>query len=101
MPARWNRGDLGIVSPADFIPIAEETGLIIPIYQWVLREACKQQKQWLSEGYPLKTVSVNLFVQQFYQGNLVSKVTQILRETELDPHYLILENYGKNRCRHS
>ncbi|WP_209122090.1 EAL domain-containing protein [Alkalihalobacillus sp. BA299] len=88
---RWNNTELGLVSPVDFIPIAEETGLIIPIGKWVLLEACKQQKKWLDEGNIPISISVNLSVQQFFQDDLILTVTEILKETDLDPQYLILE----------
>jgi diguanylate cyclase (GGDEF)-like protein/PAS domain S-box-containing protein len=88
---RWKSPELGLVSPADFIPIAEETGLIVPIGKWVLDEACKQQLEWMKKGYPPKTISVNLSVQQFYQDDLVNIITEVLNETGLDPQYLVLE----------
>ncbi len=88
---RWNNPDLGIVSPVDFIPILEETGLIVPVGKWVLLEACKQQKKWLNEGIRTKSVSVNLSVMQLYQEDLIPSVIEVLNETGLDPKYLVLE----------
>jgi diguanylate cyclase (GGDEF)-like protein/PAS domain S-box-containing protein len=88
---RWQHPDLGLISPADFIPIAEETGLIVPIGEWVLHTACQQMKQWMDEGMSPMLIAVNLSAQQFLQKNLVDKVRGILQETELQPEYLELE----------
>ncbi len=88
---RWNSSDLGLVSPTDFIPIAEDTGLIIPIGKWVLREACKQQVRWMRDGISLHSISVNVSPQQFYEDDFVKSVTDVLTETGIDPRSLILE----------
>lgn len=88
---RWHHPEYGIVSPAKFIPIAEETGLIVPIGEWVLRTACRQVKEWHDKKLPPIIVGVNLSVRQFYQQNLVETVEQILTETGLSPQYLELE----------
>lgn len=88
---RWNSADRGIVPPASFIPIAEETGLIVPIGEWVLRRACEQNVKWQRMGYPLLKMSVNISARQFLQPNLVEIVESILKETELDPQWLELE----------
>lgn len=88
---RWKSQELGMVSPGDFIPIAEETGLIVPIGEWVLRTACKQNKKWQEQGYRPMVVSVNLSMRQFYQTDFIEKITSILSETQLDPEYLELE----------
>jgi diguanylate cyclase (GGDEF)-like protein/PAS domain S-box-containing protein len=88
---RWEHPQWGIVSPADFIPLAEETGLIVPLGEWVLRTACRQQKAWQEAGLPFTRVSVNLSTRQFYQNDLVKTISQILRQTGLDPQYLELE----------
>ncbi|KMY48661.1 bifunctional diguanylate cyclase/phosphodiesterase [Peribacillus loiseleuriae] len=88
---RWNHRKQGMISPEKFIPIAEETGLIVPIGEWVLKEACKQLKEWHNQGYPLINMSVNLSVHQFEQNNLFSIVKNILKETDLSPEYLQLE----------
>lgn len=84
---RWRHPEYGTVSPVDFIPIAEETGMILPIGEWVLREACKEAAKWSS---PCK-VAVNLSPKQFLQPNLSGQVLQILEETGLDPSRLELE----------
>lgn len=88
---RWEHPTLGLVSPAQFIPIAEETGLIVPMGEWVLREACRQNKAWQELGHQPLTVSVNLSIRQFYQSNLLTMVSSILQDTGLDPRYLELE----------
>ena len=90
---RWQHPELGRVSPAKFIPVAEEMGLIIPIGQWVLFEACRQLRHWQHQGLtqvPL-TVSVNLSVKQFAQPDLIEQIDRILKETELDSALLRLE----------
>ena len=88
---RWNQPDMGLVSPMEFIPIAEETGLIVPIGEWVLRRACEQNVLWQKAGYPQMKVSANLSARQFVQKNLVENIQQILTETGLDPELLELE----------
>lgn len=90
---RWISPDLGFVSPGQFIPLAEDTGLIIPLGEWVLREACRQLRTWQTENLtdiPL-TMSVNLSVKQFSQPNLIETIDQILAETQLSAHCLKLE----------
>lgn len=88
---RWQHPERGLVSPAHFIPLAEETGLIVPIGEWVLREACRQQKAWLDAGKKVGKVAVNLSPRQFRQKNFPGKVETILRETGLDAKHLELE----------
>lgn len=88
---RWLHPQLGLVPPNDFIPIAEETGLIIPLGEKVLRTACRQNAAWHRAGLSSLTVSVNLSLRQFQQPDLVEKVNQILVETGLEPEYLELE----------
>ncbi|MGC5324510.1 putative bifunctional diguanylate cyclase/phosphodiesterase [Brevibacillus sp. SYSU BS000544] len=88
---RWTHPVHGMVSPAKFIPLAEDTQLIIPIGEWVLRTACRQNKQWQEAGYPPKRVAVNLSANQFQQTNLVEVVANVLEETQLEPKYLELE----------
>lgn len=87
---RWRRPNGDIVSPADFIPIAEDTGLIVPIGEFVLETACKQAKNWHDEGFPIG-VSVNLSMRQFREKNLVEMVKAILRMSELPATALELE----------
>lgn len=87
---RWHHPELGLVSPADFIPIAEETGLIGDIGAWVLREACEQQLRWQADGLPPLRVAVNLSVRQV-EPALVDLVTRVLSDTGLEPRYLDLE----------
>mgnify|MGYP001203683598 CR=1 FL=1 len=88
---RWNHPDLGIIAPGEFIPIAEETGLILPISDWVLKSVCKKMKEWQCAGYPPVRVAVNLSAGQFLQNGFVEKVKRILMETDLDPSFLELE----------
>ncbi|MBD0383201.1 EAL domain-containing protein [Paenibacillus sedimenti] len=88
---RWKHPTLGLVPPGKFIPIAEETGLIVPLGEWVLRTACRQNQIWKEKGFAPMKVSVNLSSRQFSKQNLVDTVKRILLETELDPQYLELE----------
>jgi diguanylate cyclase (GGDEF)-like protein/PAS domain S-box-containing protein len=88
---RWRHPELGLVAPAQFIPLAEETGLIIPLGEFVLREACRQARQWQQDGLAAIRVSVNLSVKQLRQGNFVSLVRQVLEETGLPATMLELE----------
>lgn len=88
---RWHHPKWGMISPAKFIPIAEETGLIISIGEWVLRTACTQNKAWQEAGYAPMVISVNLSSRQFLQTNLVDVVERILTETKLEAKYLDLE----------
>jgi diguanylate cyclase (GGDEF)-like protein/PAS domain S-box-containing protein len=90
---RWQHPLRGIVSPADFIPSAEETGYIIPIGQWVLEQSCRQLRLWqdsLAHEMPL-TLSVNLSGKQFAQNKLISQIMQTVARTGIDPHHLKLE----------
>ena len=88
---RWHHPLRGMVSPAEFIPVAEETGLIIPIGQWVLRQACAQAKAWQLSGLGSLQVAVNLSAHQFNQPDLGDTIEKILKETGLDPDLLELE----------
>lgn len=88
---RWHHPSKGIITPEKFIPIAEETGLIIPIGEWVIRTACWQLKQLHDKGFPSLVVAVNLSIRQFYQQNLVETIKEILEETKVSPQYLELE----------
>ena len=88
---RWLHPEWGLVRPARFIPLAEETGLIVSIGEWVLREACRQAREWLDAGLAPGVVSVNLSLRQFKQEGLVRMVSRILEETRLDPAHLEME----------
>ncbi|MDQ2087483.1 EAL domain-containing protein [Herbivorax sp. ANBcel31] len=88
---RWKHLKKGFISPEQFIPIAEQSGLIIPIGQWVLKEACRQNKKWQDEGFTKVRVAVNLSARQFYNKNIVEEIKMILEETGLEPQYLELE----------
>ncbi|HYD98815.1 MAG TPA: bifunctional diguanylate cyclase/phosphodiesterase, partial [Alphaproteobacteria bacterium] len=87
---RWNDPERGMVSPGEFIPLAEGSDLIVPIGDWVLREACRQAKAWQIAGMGL-TVAINLSARQFQQPDLVQRVEQALAETGLNPAHLALE----------
>lgn len=87
---RWVHPELGIIPPNRFIPIAEETGMILALGEWILKQACKQNKIWHDQGYTLK-VSVNLSARQIYQKDLVEMIKEILQETNLSPNWLELE----------
>lgn len=88
---RWNNRALGPVSPAEFIPLAEETGLIVPIGEYVLRSACEQSRIWQEQGYEPLCIAVNISARQFLTSDLANTVQRILRETDLDGHLLELE----------
>jgi diguanylate cyclase (GGDEF)-like protein/PAS domain S-box-containing protein len=88
---RWTHPVRGSVSPAQFIPVAEDCGLILPIGQWVLREACKQARAWLNAGLSLGTIAVNISSMEFRDDNFLESVFAILSETGLDPRSLELE----------
>ncbi|MBS1143183.1 MAG: hypothetical protein H6R14_589 [Proteobacteria bacterium] len=89
--ARWNSPEFGSISPAEFIPIAEETGLILPIGEWVLRTACQQTRQWIDLGFANLRIAVNLSPRQFRQTNLAGLVSNCLAETGLPANALELE----------
>ena len=88
---RWTHPTRGLVSPAQFIPIAEDSGLIVPIGSWVLREACKQVRAWADRGLPAATIAVNVSAMEFRQENYLDGVFGILRETGVNPSSLELE----------
>ncbi|MBF0167821.1 MAG: EAL domain-containing protein [Alphaproteobacteria bacterium] len=88
---RWNHPTHGLVMPSDFIPLSEETGLILPIGSWVLETACKQLRLWQDQNLPIAHVSVNLSCRQFQDMRLVERVIDILERTGLDPTCLELE----------
>jgi diguanylate cyclase (GGDEF)-like protein/PAS domain S-box-containing protein len=88
---RWQYPDLGLIPPNQFIHLAEETGLIIPIGEWVLHTACKQNKLWQAMGLLPIRVAVNLSPRQFEEKNFVETIARVLKDTGLDPNYLELE----------
>jgi len=87
---RWRHPTRGAMNPAEFIPVAEDSGIILPLGEWVLREACRQAREWMDAGHAL-TMAVNLSARQFRQKSLVQNVAAILRETGLPPERLELE----------
>jgi diguanylate cyclase (GGDEF)-like protein/PAS domain S-box-containing protein len=87
---RWHHPEQGMIAPADFIPLAEETGMILAIGDWVLRTACAQARAWQLAGMPMR-VAVNLSARQFKQGDIANQVENILRETGLDSQFLEIE----------
>ncbi len=88
---RWTHPEMGPISPADFIPVAEDSGLILPIGEWVLHQAVRQARQWLDSGLPPLVMAVNLSAVQFHHADLPSLVTRILDEEGLPAEYLELE----------
>ncbi|HYS88051.1 MAG TPA: EAL domain-containing protein, partial [Bradyrhizobium sp.] len=88
---RWKHPDWGMVSPAQFIPLAEETGLIVQIGEWVLKTACEQSRQWRDQGIPGVRVAVNLSARQFAQKTLLQDVAKIIAQSGLTPESLELE----------
>ncbi|WP_233522511.1 putative bifunctional diguanylate cyclase/phosphodiesterase [Peribacillus glennii] len=88
---RWHHPELGLISPNDFIAVAEESGQIIPIGTWVLKTACRQNKQWQDSGIPPFKVAVNISTKQLQHYDFVETVIKILKETALEPQWLELE----------
>lgn len=88
---RWQHPVRGLVPPNDFIPLAEESGIILPIGEWVLREACRQAARWQREGLPALTVAVNLSARQCHQENIVEIIAQALQGAGLEPKWLQIE----------
>lgn len=88
---RWHSDNLGFVSPGEFIPVAEENGLIISIGEWVMHKACSQAKEWLDSGFPIAQVAVNISVMQFMRSDFVSVVKNTLNATNLPAECLELE----------
>lgn len=88
---RWNHPERGVVSPAHFIPLAEETGLIVALGDWVLRTSCEQQKRWLDQGKYFHKVAVNLSPRQFLERSFTARVAEVLELTQLPSQYLELE----------
>lgn len=88
---RWNHPNRGYITPDEFIPFAEDTGLIVPIGEWVLRTACRQNKEWQDKGYNPVRISVNISPLQLQRWNFINVIRRILEEIQLDPSYLELE----------
>ena len=88
---RWRHPERGLVCPRTFVPIAEDSGLIVPIGRWVLREACRQVQAWLDAGLPPIRIAVNVSAVEFRAGGFLEHVCAVLDETQLEPRYLDLE----------
>jgi len=88
---RWNHPEHGMVSPGEFIPLAEETGLIVPLGHWVLQTVCRQARDWQIQGYAPVRFAVNISAREFRQPDFIDHVDAVLEESELDPHWLELE----------
>ena len=88
---RWEHPEKGMVSPAEFIPLAEETGLILPLGQWVLREACAEMQRWLEQGMAPLTISVNCSPVQFIRGNVIEDIEEAIRISGMDSKLLEIE----------
>ncbi len=88
---RWHHPERGLIMPGEFIAVAEESGLIVPIGAWALRQACRQAAVWIAAGRPLRLVAVNLSAVQFHSGNIYELVLSALDEAGLDPGCLELE----------
>ena len=88
---RWNNPELGMLMPSYFIPLAEQSGLIVPMGKWIFETACRQNKQWQDMGLPPMRMAVNFSVEQFYNSNIVQMFQDILSETELDGRYVEME----------
>ena len=98
---RWEHPLLGIITPAKFIPITEETGQFMAIGEWALREACKMNKAWQDEGFEHITTSINLSPKQFHHPDIIQLIDSILKETGLHPNYLELEINENTVMEHS
>jgi len=98
---RWLQPDLVLVKPGQFIPVTEETGLIVPIGEWILRSACAQNKAWQSEGIEPFNMTVNISGIQFQQDTFIEMVAQSLYDSGLDPSYLKLELTESCLMKHS
>ncbi|MEH2015328.1 EAL domain-containing protein [Nostoc sp.] len=88
---RWQHPEMGLIAPSVFIPLAEESGLIVPIGEWVLQTACSQNKTWQDAGLPPMMIAVNLSLKQFCQPKLVETIAEVLKQTGLEPRFLELE----------
>ena len=88
---RFNHPHKGLMSPAEFIPILEDSGIIVTLSEWILHTACTQFKTWMAQGYPMQRMAVNLSALQFRSHNLANLVAKVLQNTHLDPQHLELE----------
>jgi diguanylate cyclase (GGDEF)-like protein/PAS domain S-box-containing protein len=88
---RWNHPEYGYIAPSEFIPLAEETGLIVPLGKWILREACSQRKAWKDAGFNDFPVAVNISVRQFQDEHIIQFISDMLTEVGLEANYLELE----------
>jgi len=88
---RWNNWELGNVPPIEFIPIAEENGMILGIGEWVMRTACRQCKVWQDQGFPLQRIAVNVSIKQFTHTNFLKMISEVLAKTDLNPRFLEIE----------
>jgi len=88
---RWHHPDLGLVMPSEFVPLAEDNGLVVPLGEWILREVCLQNRQWRDRGLPMLPIAVNLSVRQFLQPNLLEVVERTLKQAGIPPRYLEVE----------
>jgi EAL domain-containing protein (putative c-di-GMP-specific phosphodiesterase class I) len=88
---RWSHPELGEISPERFVPLAEQTGIIVQLGEWALRTACAQFRAWLDDGFTLERVAVNLSMRQLLEPDLVERIMSILGEFRLDPAHLELE----------
>lgn len=88
---RWHHPEKGLISPGDFIPLAEDTGLIVPLGQWVMKEAAMQARRWLDQGLSPGTIAFNVSSQQLKDTDVAAELKSLLRETRLEPHFLEVE----------
>jgi len=88
---RWHHPDLGLVMPSEFVPLAEDNGLVVPLGEWILREVCLQNRQWRDRGLPMLPIAVNLSVRQLLQPNLLEVVERTLKQAGIPPRYLEVE----------
>jgi EAL domain-containing protein (putative c-di-GMP-specific phosphodiesterase class I) len=88
---RWMHPTLGLIPPLEFLPIAEDCNLIVPLGRWVLKEACRQVQEWIAEGLVVAPVAINVSSLEFRSEGFLENIREILRDAHLDPHYLELE----------